>query len=313
MTRPLRLEFPGALYHLTARGNAQQDIYLTDEDRERFLSLLGREVEQQGWRCYAYCLMSNHYHLLIETPEGNLVAGMRRLNGQYTQGFNKRHGRVGHLFQGRYKSIVVEKGSYLLELCRYIPLNPVRAGIVKEAEAWPWSSYQTTAHGKPNIDWLDTDSIMGHFGPTLLSARHAYRRFVAAGLSQSSPWTELRGQIWLGSEPFREKMQQLIGDDLFDGIPVAQVNPTRPTKEDIIKQITQKYGIDEEILWNRVNKEAFKAGVYLLRRAGNIPLKEVAVMAGVSVARISQIQCEIESGNKSNTLNQLTQYYKIKN
>ncbi|MGH7801397.1 MAG: transposase, partial [Thermodesulfobacteriota bacterium] len=107
MARPLRLEFPGALYHITSRGNARQEIFLSDDDRTSFLNLLGREVEQQRWRCHAYCLMSNHYHIMIETPEGNLVLGMRRLNGAYSQEFNRRHGRVGHLFQGRYKSIIV--------------------------------------------------------------------------------------------------------------------------------------------------------------------------------------------------------------
>lgn len=313
MTRPLRLEYPGALYHLTARGNAKQDIYLADEDRERFLNLLGREVDQQGWRCYAFCLMSNHYHLLIETPEGNLVAGMRRLNGHYTQGFNKRHGRVGHLFQGRYKSIVVEKDSYLLELCRYISLNPVRAGLVKEIAAWPWSSYLSTAYGKPKIDWLDTNSILNYFGRTNRSARKAYRRFIQDGLDLSSPWQKLRGQIWLGSESFMEKMQQLIEDDLIEGIPSEQTNPARPTIEAIIEQITQRYKISEQVLWSRENQEAFKAGVYLLRRVSNLPLKEVATIVGISVARISQIQREVELGNASRILKQLMHYYKVKN
>jgi putative transposase len=118
MARPLRLEFPGAVYHLTARGNARGAIVADDEDRGRFVALLGREVSQQRWACYAWCLMDNHYHLLIETPEGNLVSGMRRLNQTYTQNFNRRHGRVGHVLQGRYKSMVVDKESYLLELCR---------------------------------------------------------------------------------------------------------------------------------------------------------------------------------------------------
>jgi REP element-mobilizing transposase RayT len=153
MARPLRLEFAGALYHLTARGNARADIFVDDADRSLFLDLLGKEIAQQGWRCYAYCLIDNHYHLLIETPEANLAAGMRRFNGVYTQAFNRRHSRVGHLFQGRYKSIVVDKESYGLELCRYIVLNPVRARMVKRPGDWAWSSYRATVGQVGNSDW----------------------------------------------------------------------------------------------------------------------------------------------------------------
>ncbi|TDJ65788.1 MAG: hypothetical protein E2O35_06760, partial [Proteobacteria bacterium] len=266
-----------------------------------------------GWRCYAYCLMSNHYHLLIETPGGNLVNGMRRLNGQYTQAFNRRHRRVGHLLQGRYKSILVEKDCYLLELCRYIPLNPVRAGMVKEAAAWPWSSYNAMAYGKPKLDWLDVNSILGHFGRTTRTARRGYRAHVEAGMEQSSPWLELRGQIWLGGETFREEMQQLIEAELAVGIATAQMNPARPTPEEVIKGITTEYGIEEQVLWYRENQDAFKAAVYLLRRIGNLSLKEVKFIAGISEPRISQIQREVESGEVSKSLKRLLKYYKVQN
>jgi len=144
MARPVRLEFPGAIYHLTARGNAQNDTFLDDEDRHLFLVCFGEIVARLGWLCHAYCLMDNHYHLLIETPDGNLSEGMRQLNGVYTQRFNRRHRRVGHLFQGRFKAIVVERDSYLLELCRYVVLNPLRARRVKHIEHYPWSSYPAT-------------------------------------------------------------------------------------------------------------------------------------------------------------------------
>ena len=136
MSRPLRIEFPGALYHLTSRGDGRDDIYLTDDDRVLFLSVLGQACERFNWECHSYCLMTNHYHLMIETPDGNLSQGMRQLNGVYTQRFNQQHQRVGHVFQGRYKSILVQKESYLLELSRYIVLNPVRAGMVVKAENW---------------------------------------------------------------------------------------------------------------------------------------------------------------------------------
>jgi putative transposase len=134
MARPLRIEFSGALYHVTARGNAQQDIYLTDDDKLEFLSLLQRACERYHWLCHAYCLMTNHYHLLIETHTPTLSKGMKYLNGTYTQAFNRRHKRVGHVFQGRFKGILVEKDSYLLELSRYIVLNPVRAHMVRSVK-----------------------------------------------------------------------------------------------------------------------------------------------------------------------------------
>ena len=134
MARPLRIEFPGALYHVTSRGNARQRVFRDDEDREMFLATLAWVVERFGWRCHAYCLMDNHIHLLIETPQPNLSRGMRQLNGVYTQPFNRRHRKVGHLFQGRFKAVLVEKERYLLELARYIVLNPVRAKMVKTPE-----------------------------------------------------------------------------------------------------------------------------------------------------------------------------------
>jgi len=141
MARPLRIEFPGALYHLTSRGDRREAIYEDDEDRQRFLAILGEVAERYNWICHAYCLMTNHYHLVAETVEGNLSQGMRHLNGVYTQASNRRHERNGHLFQGRFKGILVDRDAYLLELARYVVLNPVRAGMAEAPEEWPWSSY----------------------------------------------------------------------------------------------------------------------------------------------------------------------------
>lgn len=137
MSRPLRLEYAGALYHITSRGDRREAIYEDDNDRNAFISVLEGVCDTYNWVCHAYCLMSNHYHLLIETPDANLSKGMRQLNGLYTQTYNRTHGRVGHVFQGRYKAILVEKENYLLELSRYIVLNPVRAGIVRSVRDWP--------------------------------------------------------------------------------------------------------------------------------------------------------------------------------
>src|SRR5436853_5298437 len=140
MARPLRLEYPGALYHVTARGNAKSDIYLDDGDRRIFERILGTTVTRHRWLLHAFCLMGNHYHLLLETPLPNLSKGMHRLNGSYSQCFNRRHQRVGHVLQGRFTALLVERESYLLELARYVPLNPVRAGFVSSPADWQWSS-----------------------------------------------------------------------------------------------------------------------------------------------------------------------------
>ena len=136
MARPMRIEFPGAVYHVTSRGNARAPIFIDDSDREDFLSILGSVVRRYNWLCHAYCLMGNHYHLIIETIEGNISRGMRQLNGVYTQKFNWKHARTGHIFQGRFKAILIEKESYLLEVSRYVVLNPVRANMVECPEAW---------------------------------------------------------------------------------------------------------------------------------------------------------------------------------
>ena len=144
MSRPIRLEYAGALYHITSRGNERKPIFKDEADFELFLEVLGEVCDRHNWVIHSWCLMTNHYHLLLETPDANLSAGMRQLNGVYTVRFNRRYGRVGHLFQGRYKGILVDKSAYLLELNRYIVLNPVRAGMVDSPRKWLWSSYLQT-------------------------------------------------------------------------------------------------------------------------------------------------------------------------
>ena len=193
MTRPLRIEFPGAIYHVTSRGNARRRIFLDDEDRATFLSTLAWVVERFAWICHSYCLMGNHFHLLIETPTPNLSRGMRQLNGVYTQGFNRRHRKAGHLFQGRFKAILVERDSYLLELARYVVLNPVRAKMVKTPGNYAWSSYRSTLGLDPIPAGLSIDWLLGQFAKTKPVARQRYAAFVQAGIGQASPWEDLKG------------------------------------------------------------------------------------------------------------------------
>jgi putative transposase len=230
MARPLRLEFVGAVYHLTSRGNARQKVFFTDADRQLFLDTLARVVSRYGWICHAYCLMANHYHVLVETPKPNLSLGMRQLNGIYTQSFNRRHQRVGHLFQGRFKAILVEKESYSLELCRYIVLNPVRIKGGSQVGAWKWSSYRATAGLASVPQFLSTDWVLGQFGNKRSTAQKRYREFVKEGL-ENRPWEELKGQIYLGSEEFIATHSP--GKEELKEIPRAQLKAARPTLERI--------------------------------------------------------------------------------
>jgi len=230
MARPLRLQFPGAVYHVTSRGNARQKVFFTDADRALFLNTLSGVVRRYGWICHAYCLMANHYHLLIETPKADLSIGMRQLNGIYTQSFNRRHKRVGHLFQGRFKAILVEKESHLLELCRYIVLNPARVKGSATTSSWKWSSYRPTAGLASVPEFLSTDWILQQFGKNRLRAQQQYREFVRDGLA-SRPWDDLKGQIYLGSEPFIEKHAFRKKD--VKEIPRAQLRVAKPSLERI--------------------------------------------------------------------------------
>jgi REP element-mobilizing transposase RayT len=205
MSRPLRIQFSGALYHVTSRGNRKRDIYQDDVDRARFLEVLEDVISSHNWRCHGYCLMDNHYHLIIETPDANLAKGMRQLNGIFTQLTNRRHDLVGHLFQGRYKAILVEKQSYLLELSRYVVLNPVRAGLVTDPGHWPWSSYRAMFDPSRDHAWLTRDWLLSQFQCQRREAISRYASFVRSGIKQTSIWEKLNQQIYLGDKNFIEK------------------------------------------------------------------------------------------------------------
>lgn len=241
MSRPIRIEFPNALYHVTSRGDRREDIFEDDQDRRTFLSTLEQVAAQFNWVCYAWCLMDNHYHLLIQTPDGNLSKGMRQLNGVYTQASNRRYRRVGHLFQGRFKAILVDSDAYLLELSRYVVLNPVRADMAKKAADWPWSSYRASVGLEPAAPWLAIDGLLAQFAKRRSLAQQRYAQFVAEGIKAASPWSGLKGQIYLGDEKFVQRMQahiQTAKDDVQ--VPLAQRRPPPPPLAAIAKRVRDR-------------------------------------------------------------------------
>jgi len=217
------VEFPGAVYHITSRGNAQADIFLDDTDREMFLYTLAGVIGRFGWVCHAYCLMDNHYHLVIETPGANLCLGMRQLNGVYTQRFNRSHQRAGHIFQGRFKSILVERDAYLMELCRYVVLNPVRANMVEDVRLWAWSSYCATVGLIGSPAWLNDDWLLSQFGQQRRRSMERYAQFVEEGLSRASIWDELSQQVYLGGDDFIDQIKsEITGRNDLSEVPGAQ-------------------------------------------------------------------------------------------
>ncbi|TML65956.1 MAG: transposase [Actinobacteria bacterium] len=208
MPRPHRLQIPGGLYHLTSRGNRRQRIFLDDHDRHRFLDIAGSVARRRGWLCSSYCLMPNHYHLLVETPEADLSAGMQEINSRHAMWFNWRYELDGHLFQGRFKSVMVESETHLLELARYVVLNPVRAGLCENPARWIWSSYRPTLGVDSKPDLLTPNRILGHFGASPETARLRFATFVQDGkgtpprqgpsASSRRDMAGVRPQLWIG-------------------------------------------------------------------------------------------------------------------
>ncbi|MBL8326721.1 MAG: transposase [Rubrivivax sp.] len=238
MSRPLRIEFPGAIYHVTSRGDRREPIYRDDADRRSHLDVLAAAMDRFDAQLLAYCLMGNHFHLVLHTRAPNLSRLMRHANGVYTQQFNRRHGLVGHLFQGRFKAILVDRDAYLLALCRYVERNPVAAGIAAEPAQWAWSSCRAHAGLEATPPWLDTDGLHGYLlGSPVTTARQrqqACRRYAAlvsqADKADAGFWQDgLRGQIYLGDESFAERMQAQVETGLrqHKQIPRVQRLPQR--------------------------------------------------------------------------------------
>ena len=252
MTRPLRLEYPGSLWHITVRGNEKRPTFVGDRDRHRFLDLLGETVRRFGWVLTAYVLMSNHYHLVVELTDNTLSRGMKWLNGSYTQWFNHAHDRVGHLFQGRFKSFLIDKETYFREVVRYVVLNPVRAKMVARPEDYEWSSYRATIGQSVAPSWLAVDAALICFGNDLRTARVQYQRFVDDGVGSSRrPWDDLVGQIYLGSDSWIEKVRQRIEEKArSNDHPSSQRELLRPGMEAVLSAISQVMDVPQDRIRN---------------------------------------------------------------
>ncbi len=302
MARPLRIYYSNAVYHITARGNERKAIVQDDVDRERFVQILADMVAQYQVLCHAWVLMDNHYHLIIETPHANLSRAIRHLNGVYTQAFNRCHNRVGHLFQGRFTAILIEKEAYLLELSRYVVLNPVRAGMVRHPSAWVWSSYRATGGEEAVPDWLRVDGLLGQFGKQRGRAQQAYREFVSNGIGcKERPWSNLKGQIFLGSECFVKRLQDGLSEKEDVEIPKIQRMPARPEMEVILRQVAQGYGesVDEVVCPTRRPSEARQVAVYAARRVAGLELKAIAKLFGMGYTGVSRRVNEVAKRMKS--------------
>jgi putative transposase len=286
MARPLRIEFPGAVYHVTSRGDRREAIFEDDQDRDTFLTVVAQATERFDAVVLAYCLMDNHYHLVLHTRRGNLSRLMQQLNGVYTQAYNRRHRKVGHLFQGRFKGILVDENAYLLEVCRYVDLNPVRARLVRDPGNWRWSSYRAHTGNAISPDWLDTAAVhgtlLGRDAATAADRRRAglrYAALVAAGKGVKL-WDEvLTQQIYLGGAAFVERMQALIEKDTDNAKDIPRLQRRTAAKP-----------IDYYL---KRNKER-DAGIREAVTKGQHSMTDVGKVLGLTVSRISRI---VKAGN----------------
>ncbi len=302
MARPLRIEYPGAVYHVVCRGNERRAIVRDDGDREKRLDWLRRTVETYGWLVHAFVLMTNHEHLFVQTPQPNLSAGMQYLNGSYTGYFNRRHRRVGHLFQGRFKGHLVEEEGYFLEISRYLHLNPVRAQMVGRPEEYRWSSYAGYVGARGTLPWVTYDHVLGEFGRDVSAARRAYVRFVEAGIEASppSPFREAIGGLLLGSEKFVARIQGLLGAGASDAeLPSRKRLRSRPSLEQILEAVARHLGHDPAS-WSsghRSDDASRAAAAYVARRRFGYSAKAVAAALGYRDASgVSHAIRRIEAG-----------------
>jgi putative transposase len=282
VARPLRVDFPGAYHHVTARGVMGQDVFLTREDRRVFLSGLAEAHERWDIVIHGYCLMTNHIHLELRTLRGDLSRAMQWVLQKHATHMNRTHGRGGHLFQGRFKSALVEAESHLHELTRYIHLNPVRAGLVSRPEEYEWSSYRAYVGLAERPAWLDVASTLSRFGATHAAQTKWYREFVGSGAPEDPMRRAAHGAV-LGTREFVEQVRQTLWDRAADPeVSRLQEARPRPSLETLFEAVARGYRVDAESLRRKGKRrnEARDVAIYLARRHGGIPLREIGEFVG---------------------------------
>ena len=303
MARQLRIGFEGALYHITSRGNLREAVFFEDSDKERFLDIIARTKERYGYLLYAYALMDNHYHLFIETPKANISQIMQNINTSYTVYINKKYRRSGHLFQGRFKGIIVDKDEYLVVLSRYIHLNPIRAGIVRKPEDYEWTSYRVyigkASQGTALVDTADTLSC---FSKDRGKAAQAYREFVEADIEgQENPFKKVEAGLILGGSGFKERITELlkrIKED--DEIPQLRKLSMKVPVERIINICCGYYGKgQEELIRSGKGKRERQIAIYLSKTLSGEGNREIGRRFGIKGPAVSGVIKTIEGEMKA--------------
>jgi REP element-mobilizing transposase RayT len=284
MARPLRITYPGAFYHVTSRGNEKKAIFKSQADREKFLFYLESATRRYDAVIHVYCLMDNHYHLLLETPSGNLSQIMRHINGAYTTYFNTKRQRAGHLLQGRFKAILVDIDEYSKELSRYIHLNPIRAKIVDRLQDYRWSSYLDYIGNRKTPAWLERNFILGYFGKKAKIAEKNYREFIETELTQKykSPLTEVVGSAVLGSADFVDEIKKrfIDGKKANRDLPAIRALSSKPTIKGIIKEV--------ESAFNQQPAQVKNVSLYLCHRHTASGLKQIGQHFNIGESAVSQ-------------------------
>ena len=321
MARPLRIEYPGALYHITSRGNERRNIFLDDADRMKFLEILKDYHDRFGILIHSYVLMNNHYHLILETPKGNLLKVMHAVNSNYTGYFNRRYERTGHLFQGRYKGILVDKDEYLVGLSIYVHLNPVRARMVEKPEQYRWSSYPSFIDKAKEHKWLEYSWVLTKFGKDKKTAQRKYSEVTEKRMNEKmkSPMKDVCGQVILGGDNFIENIKVLLkGKSISCDIPERKRLMKNPSADEIISKVAETFKVSDEQIRNKQsrNNMARKAAIYLVQRYSGLSNLEISkLFGGLHYSAVSKASARLRSELEQDkrlfkTLNRLNSHFK---